>query len=64
MAQKKVMDIRDSGTHLIAVKIDSDKFSPYRVYVMRDPYHRKQIAKCSDMASCISVAYSHILNGG
>lgn len=43
--QRKVCDICENGMHIMIIKYPDQKQFPYRVYKMRDKWHRKQIAK-------------------
>ena len=72
MHQSKVLNIMDHGTHITAFRYyaksgetlpDKYRNAPYRVFT-ETRYSRKQIAKCEDLCTCLSVAYQYIMNGG
>ncbi len=61
--QHKVVSVRDYGSWYTVVKNRNDNVAPYRVYRMLDKWHKRQIAKCADLASAVSVIYGQIMEG-
>lgn len=61
--QHKVISIRDNGSWYVAIRNDNDKCTPYRVYRMLDKWHKRQIAKCEDLAMAVSAIYNQIMLG-
>lgn len=55
MKQRKILEINDSGLHLICIKTD-ESVNPYRLYdVWYDlGTHKKLIAKYADLASVLA----------
>lgn len=67
--QIKVIDIRDSGTHLVCIKRVPNTSNlrifnpfPYRVYKVSCG-HRRQISKCASFCEAISDIYTWLLEG-
>ena len=56
-------ELREAGVQYTVVKNRNDNVAPYRVYRMLDKYHKRQIAKCADLASAVSVIYGQIMEG-
>ena len=63
LGQRKVMEVRDSGILITVIKKMDDRYTPYRIYKHIDKYHKRQIAKCADLASAVKTVYEYIING-
>lgn len=62
MKQKKIMEVNDSGLHLVCMKTD-DPHNPYRLYdVWHDMgKHQKLIVKYADFESVICWLYQTVM---
>lgn len=60
----KVGEVMDSGLRFQVMRVD-DETNPYRVYMKwySDGWHRKQIAKYSDMVSCMVLITDYMRKG-